>query len=59
VRVPLTNVANSRTIQVTVYGVNGSTNVVVPQSALIGDTNGNGTVTHPTQPNQVAGRSRG
>ena len=43
-RVPLTNVANSRTIQVTPNGVNGSTNVVVPQSVLIDDTNGNGTV---------------
>jgi len=38
--VPLTNVANSRTIQITPNGVNGSTNVVVPQSVLIGDTNG-------------------
>jgi len=33
-------VANSRTIQVTPNGVNGSTNVVDPQSVLIG----NGTV---------------
>jgi len=44
VRVPLTNVANSRTIQVTPNGANASTNVVVPQSVLIDDTNGNGTV---------------
>ena len=39
-RVPLTNVANSRTIQVTPNGVNGSTNLVVPQGVLIDDTNG-------------------
>ena len=41
---PLTNVANSRTIQVTPNGVNGSTNFAIPMSILIGDTNGNGTV---------------
>jgi hypothetical protein len=37
-------VANAQTIQVTLYGVNGSTNFVIPMSILIGDTNGNGTV---------------
>jgi len=42
--VPLTNVANSRTIQVTPNGMNGSTNFAIPMSILIGDTNGNGTV---------------
>jgi hypothetical protein len=42
--VPLTNVANSRTIQVTPNGVNSSTNFVVPQSVLIDDTNSTGTV---------------
>jgi len=42
--VPLTNVANAQTIQVTLNGVNGSTNFAIPMSILIGDTNGNGTV---------------
>jgi hypothetical protein len=40
----LTNVANAQTINVTLYGVNGSTNFMVPMSILIGDTNGNGAV---------------
>jgi hypothetical protein len=44
VRIPLTNVTNAQTIQVTLYGVNGSTNFIIPMSILIGDTNGNGTV---------------
>jgi N-acetylneuraminic acid mutarotase len=44
VAVPLTNVANAQTINVTLFGVNGSTNVVIPMSVLIVDTNGNGTV---------------
>jgi hypothetical protein len=44
VAVPLTNLANSQTIQVTLNGVNGSTNVVIPMSVLIGDINVNGTV---------------
>ena len=44
VTVPLTNVANAQTINVTLYGVNGSTNVMIPMSILIGDTNANGTV---------------
>ena len=44
VTIPLTNVANAQTIQVTLYGVNGSTNIMIPMSILIGDTNGNGAV---------------
>jgi hypothetical protein len=44
VTIPLTNVANAQTIQVTLYGVNGSTNFVIPMSILVGDTNGNGSV---------------
>ena len=44
VTVPLTNVANAQTIEVTLYAVNGSTNITVPMSILIGDTNGNGAV---------------
>ncbi len=42
--IPLTSVANAETIQVTLYGVNGSTNFVIPMSILVGDTNGNGAV---------------
>jgi dockerin type I repeat protein len=38
--VPLTNVVDARTIQITLNGVNGSTKFAIP----IGDTNGNGTV---------------
>jgi len=41
VTVPLTNVANAQTINVTLYSVNGSTNFVIPMSILIGDTNAN------------------
>jgi N-acetylneuraminic acid mutarotase len=44
VTIPLTNVANAQTINVTLYGVNGSTNIMIPMSILIGDTNGNGRV---------------
>jgi hypothetical protein len=44
VTVPLTDVANAQTIQITLNGVNGSTSIVIPMSILIGDTNGNGTV---------------
>jgi hypothetical protein len=42
--IPLTNVANVQTINVTLFGVNGSANVVIPMSILVGDTNGNGRV---------------
>ena len=41
VTVPLTNVANAQTIRVTLNGVNGSSNFVIPMSVLIGDVNGN------------------
>lgn len=44
VTIPLTNVANAQMIQVTLYGVNSSTNLVIPMSILVGDTNGNGSV---------------
>ena len=44
VTIPLTNVANAQTIQVTLYGVNNSTNFTIPMSSLVGDTNGNGRV---------------
>jgi hypothetical protein len=44
VTVPLTNVANAQTINVTLNNVNGSTNVLIPMRVLIGDVNGNGVV---------------
>jgi hypothetical protein len=44
VTIPLTNVANVQTINVTLFGVNGSANVVIPMSVLVGDVNENGTV---------------
>jgi photosystem II stability/assembly factor-like uncharacterized protein len=42
--IPLTNVANAQTINVTLNNVNGSTNFTTPMSILIGDTNGTRTV---------------
>jgi dockerin type I repeat protein len=44
VTIPLTNVTNAQTINVTLNNVNGSTNVTIPMRVLIGDVNGNGTV---------------
>jgi N-acetylneuraminic acid mutarotase len=44
VTIPLTNVANAQTINVTLNSVNTSTNLTIPMSILIGDTNANGTV---------------
>ncbi len=49
VTIPLTNVADQQTINVTLNGVNGAAdsitaNVVIPMSRLLGDTNGNGSV---------------
>jgi hypothetical protein len=44
VTIPLTNVTNAQTINVTLNNVNGSTNVTVPMRVLIGDVTGNGTV---------------
>ena len=45
VTIPLTNVADQQTINVTLDGVNGAAdeitaNVVIPMSRLLGDTNG-------------------
>jgi N-acetylneuraminic acid mutarotase len=44
VTIPLTNVSNAQTINVTLNSVNESTNIVIPMSILVGDTNANGTV---------------
>ena len=44
VTIPLTNVANAQTINVTLNAVNRSGNVTIPMSILIGDANGNGAV---------------
>jgi hypothetical protein len=44
VTIPLTNIENAQTINVTLFGVNSSGNVVIPMSILWGDTNANGTV---------------
>lgn len=50
VTVPLTNVTNAQTIQVTLFGVQSVTDaknggdIVIPMSVLTGDTNGNGSV---------------
>jgi hypothetical protein len=44
VTVPLTNVSNAQSINVTLNNVNGSTNVTIPMGVLIGDANGNGAV---------------
>jgi len=41
VAISLTNVANAQTINVTLYGVNGGGNLVIPMSLLAGDVNGN------------------
>jgi hypothetical protein len=42
--IPLTNVANAQTFNVTLNNVNGSTNVTIPMGVLIGDVNGNAAV---------------
>jgi N-acetylneuraminic acid mutarotase len=44
VTIPLTNVVNAQTINVTLNSVNGSTNITIPMSILLGDTNANRTV---------------
>ncbi len=44
VTIPLTNVANAQTIEVTLNNVNGSSSVTIPMRVLIGDVNGNGAV---------------
>jgi hypothetical protein len=42
--IPLTNVANAQTINVTLFGVNSGGNLVIPVSVLEGDASGNGVV---------------
>ena len=44
VTIPLTNVANAQTINVTLNNVNGATNMTIPMRLLIGDVNGDGFV---------------
>jgi hypothetical protein len=44
VTIPLTNVANAQRIAVTLFGINGGGNVVIPAAILIGDVNANGIV---------------
>ena len=44
VTIPLTNVANAQTINITLNNVNGSTNLTIPMRLLIGDVNGDGFV---------------
>lgn len=41
VTIPLTNVANAQTLNVTLNAVNRSGNVMIPMSVLVGDANGN------------------
>jgi dockerin type I repeat protein/galactose oxidase-like protein len=44
VTIPLTNVTNAQTINVTLNNVDGATNVMIPMRVLVGDVNGNATV---------------
>lgn len=44
VTIPLTNVASQQTIQVRLNGVNGTTNVTIPMSILVGDANADAVV---------------
>jgi hypothetical protein len=47
VTIPLTNLPNAQTIEVTLFGVTvggASGNVIIPMSILLGDVNGNGAV---------------
>ena len=44
VTIPLTNVANAQTLNVTLNSVNGASNVTIPMSVLVGDENANGAV---------------
>ena len=41
VTIPLTNVANAQTINVTLYSVNAGGNLVIPMRVLAGDVSGN------------------
>ena len=44
VTIPLTNVTNAQTINVTLFRINNGGNVVIPMGVLGGDVNGNGVV---------------
>ena len=44
VTIPLTNVTTQQVIQVRLNGVNGSSSFIIPMGVLVGDTNGNGSV---------------
>ena len=58
VTVPLTNVPNAQTINVTLFGVNNGSSVgstIIPMSVLQGDTSGNGSVSG-TDISQTRGR---
>jgi hypothetical protein len=44
VTIPLTNVTNAQTINVTLFGIDGIGDLVIPMSVLAGDANGNGVV---------------
>jgi hypothetical protein len=44
VTIPLTNVANAQTLNVTLNSVNGASNVTIPMSVLVGDVGENGIV---------------
>ncbi len=44
VTIDLTGVTDAQVISVTLFGVNGATDVAVPMGVLLGDTTGNGTV---------------
>lgn len=44
VTIPLTNVANNQTLNVTLNQVNGAHNLVIPMTLLVGDIEGNGAV---------------
>jgi hypothetical protein len=45
VTIPLTNVADAQTLQVTLNNVNGMSNVTIPMGVLVGDVNAGGSVT--------------
>jgi hypothetical protein len=45
VTIPLTNVADAQTLQVTLNNVNATSNVTIPISVLLGDVNAGGSVT--------------
>ena len=63
VTIPLTNVADVQTLQVTLNNVNATSNVTIPMSVLVGDTNATRSVTASdislvkSQSGQTAGAS--